>query len=122
MLPEVTSIWSFPPGRASILTALPHQRSALSGSTRSSQTVSGLAAISISWHTSRRSVVLSMLLPLLSFGLALERLEPVAPELVEELLQLGEPLGASTVEPPGAVASFVHEPGLPQDGQMLGDG
>src|SRR5579871_2801844 len=108
MLFVVTSIRSLPPGHASIITERPHQRTALSGSTRSSQTVSGLAAISISRRTSSRSVVLSMLLPLLSFGLALERLEPVAPELVEELLELGESFGAGAVETPGAVASFVH--------------
>ena len=62
-----------------------------------------------------------MLLPLLSFDLALERLEPGIPELLEELLQGGEAFGPRPVEASGAVSSLAHEPGLPQDVQVLGD-
>src|SRR5205807_3866815 len=84
-------------------------------------TVSGLASISISRTTEVVSVALSMLLPLLSFGLALERVEAVAPEIVEKRLQLGETLWSRAVEAPRAVASFVHEPGLLEDLQVLRD-
>jgi hypothetical protein len=62
-----------------------------------------------------------MLLLLLSFCFAFEGLQPVAPEVFEEGLQVGQAFGARPVEAPGAVASFVHEPGLLQDGQMLRD-
>src|SRR6188474_2822194 len=68
------------------------------------------------------SVVLSMLLPLLSLGFLLERLQPVAPELLEELLELGEALWPRAVEATCPVSPLVHESGLLQDGQMLGDG
>src|SRR5712691_1340960 len=99
----------------------PIQRSAFSGSTRNCQTVSGLAAISSSRSITSRSAVVSMVLLLLSFGFAFKGLEPLVPELVEECLQVGEPFRAHAVEAPGAVASFAHEPGLLQDGQVLGD-
>ena len=62
-----------------------------------------------------------MLPSLLSFCFGLERLEPRVPEFLQELLQLGEPLGSRLVEAPGAVASLVHEPRLLQDRQVLGD-
>src|SRR5579871_6831643 len=121
MLRGVTSIRISPPGLGSSRIAEPHHAVAFAGSTRSCQTVSGLASISTARRTSSASVVCSMLFPLLSFGLTLERLEPVVPEAVEEPLQLGEPLRPGAVQAPGAVPSFVHESGLPQDGQMLGD-
>src|SRR5207247_6424908 len=88
---------------------------------RNSQIVSGLAAIAISRSRETFSAVLSMLLPLLSLRFAFERLEPVAPELVEERLQLDEPFGTRAVQAPGAVASLAHEPRLLQHAQMLGD-
>src|SRR5881396_1707615 len=99
----------------------PIQRVAYSGSTRNCQTVSGVASIAISRTTDVVSVALAMLLPLLSLGLALERVEAVAPEIVEKRLQLGEALRPRAVEASRAVASFVHEPGLLQDLQVLGD-
>src|SRR5438270_12030885 len=109
-----------PPGRASNEAVWPIQRIALSGSTRNCQTVSGLAAIAISRST-EVSVVVSMLLPLLSFGLGLEGVEAFVPELLQERLQLREPLGSRPVEAPGAVASLAHEAGLLQDVQVLRD-
>src|ERR687885_2889213 len=99
----MTSTRYSPPGRASNDAVCPIQRVAFSGSTRNSHTVSGLASISSSRWTARVSAVLSMLLPLLSFGLALEHVEAVAPEVVEERLQLGQPLRARPVEPPRSV-------------------
>src|SRR5262249_25337023 len=89
--------------------------------TRSSQIVSGLAAIVSSRSITTCSAVFCMLSPLFSFRLALERLEPFVPELLEERLQLGEPLGTGAVEAPGAVASLAHEPRLLQHAQMLRD-
>src|SRR5215218_2362852 len=110
-----------PPGRASNEHSCPIQRVALSGSTRNSHTVSGLASIATSRSSETFSAVLSMLLPLLSFCLAFEGLETRAPELVEERLQLDEPLGTRAVQAPGAVASLAHEPRLLQHAQMLGN-
>src|SRR3989442_15446764 len=62
-----------------------------------------------------------MLLSLLLFRFAFECLEPDVPELLEEVLELGEPFGTRPVKAPGAVASLAHEPRLLQDVQMLGD-
>src|SRR6266545_4037506 len=62
-----------------------------------------------------------MLLPLLLFRFAFECLEPDVPELLEEVLELGEPFGTCQVEASGAVASLAHEPRLLQDVQVLGD-
>src|SRR5580765_6723557 len=98
---------------------MPIQRVAFSGSTRKPHTVSGLAAIATSCSIETASVVLSMLLTLLSFCLAFERLESVAPELVEKGLQLDEPLRGSPVQAPGAFASLAHEPRLLQHAEML---
>src|SRR3989440_1518878 len=110
-----------PPGRGSSEAVSPIQRIALSGSTRNCQTVSGLAAIAISRSTEVVSVVASILLPLLSFCLDLERVEALVPELLQERLQLREPLGPRPVEAPGAVAALAHEAGLLQDVQVLRD-
>src|SRR2546421_9569925 len=62
-----------------------------------------------------------MLVLLLLFRFAFECLEPDVPELLEEVLELGEPLGTYAVEASGAVASLAHEPRLLQDVQVLGD-
>src|SRR5919201_904127 len=100
-----------PPGRGSSSARCPIQSTLLSGSTRNSHTVSGFASMMTSRSIVTVSAVLSMLSPLLPFRFAFERLQPFAPELLEELLQLGEAFGAGPVETPCAVASFVHEPG-----------
>src|SRR6266542_3503993 len=100
---------------------MPFQRMSLSGSTKNSQTVSGLAAIEIVGSIEVVSVVASMLLPLLLFRFAFECFEPHVPELLEELLELGEPFRACPVQAPRAVPSLAHEPRLLQDVQVLGD-
>src|SRR5215210_7148375 len=61
----------------------------------------------------------SILLPFLEFRLSLERLEPLVPELLEELPDRLEALRARPVEAPRAVAPLVHQSRLLQDGQML---
>src|SRR5262245_37178026 len=109
-----------PPGCASSSAVSPIQRTALSGSTRNSHTVSRVAAIASSRSTVV-SVVVSMLGLLLSLCLALDRLEPGVPKRFEELSQLREALGARPVQAPGTVSPLAHEPRLLQDGQMLGD-
>src|SRR5207248_6910268 len=86
-----------PPGRGSNEAVWPIQRTAFSGSTRNCHTVSGLAAIAISRSTEVVSVVASMLLLLLSLGLGLEGVEALVPELLQERLQLLEPLGSRPV-------------------------
>src|SRR5205807_5408818 len=68
--PGMTSIRYAPPGRGSNDAVRPHQAVVFSGSTRNSQTVSGLASIAIV-----RSTVVSVLLAmlaLLSFSLAFQ--------------------------------------------------
>src|SRR5918912_1311287 len=99
---------------------LHHARVAFSSSTRNSHTVSGLAAIASSRSTDI-SVAASMLSPLLSLGLALEGVEALVPEPVQELLQLHEPFRACAVKPSRAVAPLAHEPCLLEDVQVLGD-
>src|SRR5262249_33719910 len=61
MCPPITSTRYRPPGRGSSQAWPPNQRVSFSGSTRNSQSVSGLAAISTSRSTAV-SVVVSMLL------------------------------------------------------------
>src|SRR5438093_695413 len=100
---------------------MPFQRTSFSGSTKNSQTVSGLAAIEMVRSTTVVSVVASMLLLLLLLCLALECFQPHVPELLEELLELGEPLGTRSIQAPRAVSSLAHEPRLLQDVQMLRD-
>src|SRR5215210_7126359 len=117
----MTSTRYRPPGRGSNVAFCPIQSVALSGSTRNSQTVSGLASIASSRSTAVLSPVAGILLLLLSFDFALQRFQTRVPELLEELLDRREPLGPSSVETPGAVASLAHEPRLLQDVQVLGD-
>src|SRR5439155_22434570 len=100
---------------------MPFQRTSLSGSTKNSQTVSGLAAIEIVRSIEVVSVVASMLLSLLLLRFAFEYFESHVPELLEELLELGEPLRAYPVQASRAVASLAHEPRLLQDIQVLRD-
>src|SRR2546429_4596985 len=100
---------------------MPFQRTSLSGSTKNSQTVSGLAASEIVRSIEVVSVVASMLLQLLLLRFAFECFEPHVPELLEEVLELGEPFGTYPVQAPRAVPSLTHEPRLLQDVQVLGD-
>ena len=62
-----------------------------------------------------------MLLLLLLFRFAFQCLEPDVPELLEEVLELGEPFGTCPIQAACAVASLAHEPRLLQDVQVLGD-
>src|SRR5947208_17192056 len=110
-----------PPGVGSRSAFIPFQRVSFSGSTKNSQTVSGLAAIEIVRSSVVVSVVVSMLLPLLLLCLAFECFQPHVPELFEELLELGEPFRTCPVQAPRAVPSLAHEPRLLQHVQMLRD-
>src|SRR5436190_2293501 len=120
MCPGITSTRNGPPGRASKSSAVPHQDDCSAGSTSSFQTVSGRAAIVSSRSSVNVSVALSIL-PLLSFGILLQRVEPLAPESVEERLQVGEPLWAGTVEALRAVPALVHKTRLLQNSEVLRD-
>src|SRR5690348_3365970 len=111
MCPGSTSTRNGPPGRASKSSGLPHHRDCSPGSTNSLHTVSGRAAIVSSRSTVKVSVALCIL-PLLSFGVLPQRLEPFAPEPVEERLQLGEPFRARPIQTLGAVPALVHKPRL----------
>src|SRR5436190_8304904 len=108
-----------PPALGSSSAFIPFQRVSFSGSTKNSQTVCGLAAIEIVRSRVVVSVVVSMLLPLLLLRLAFECFQPHVPELLEELLELGEPFGTYPVQALRAVPSLAHEPRLLQDVQML---
>src|SRR5919198_4125477 len=118
----MTSTRYVPPGRRSNDAVIPIHLTACSGSTSSSHTVSGRAAIAISRTTVVLSAVASMRALLLSLGLALQRLEPFVPEPVEERPQLAEAFGSRPVQASCAVPPFAHETGLLQDVQVLGDG
>src|SRR5262245_45409004 len=111
-----------PPGRGSRVTLMPIHRAAFSGSTRNSHTVTGLAAMAISRSSATVSTVLSILSPLLVLGFALERLQAVAPDLVEERLQLAEPLRPRPVAALRSVPSLVHQTGRLQGSEVLRDG
>src|SRR5215217_6440729 len=101
--------------------SIPIHRIAFSGSTRNSQTVSGLASIASVRSYATVSVAAFMLLPFLLLRFALECVEPDIPEVLEELSELRETFGTCPVQAACAVASLVHEPRLLQDVQMLGD-
>src|SRR6185312_15838961 len=122
VLPGMTSTRYAPPGRGSSVARIPIQRVAFSGSTRNSQTVSGVASIASSRSTTVVvSVTASTLLPLLSFGFPFECFEAVVPELVEERLERREPLRAHAVETPRSVPTLGHESRLLQERQVLRD-
>src|SRR3954447_23683960 len=121
MCPGTTSTRNGPPGTASNASAVPHQDDCIAGSASSFQTVSGRAAIVTSRVRTCVSIALSIVLPLLSFGFCLQRLEPLAPERLEELPELDEARRTGSVEPSRAVPPFVHEPRLLQDREVLGD-
>src|SRR4051812_2954122 len=120
MLPGMTSTRYRPPGFGSDQDCMPIHDDAFSGSTSSSHTVSGLAAITNSRSTTV-SVAFATLLLLLSLGLSLERLELLVPEAVEKRFQLGEPLWARPVEALCAIPPLMHETRLLQHAQVLGD-
>src|SRR5580765_4928480 len=101
---------------------MPFQRMSFSGSTKNSQTVSGLAAIEIVRSTTAVSVVASMLPSLLLLCFAFEGFQARVPEALEELAELLEALGPHAVQASRAVSSLAHEPRLLEDVQMLGDG
>src|SRR4051794_39279714 len=115
MCPGMTSTRNGPPGTASNASAVPHQADCFAGSASSFQTVSGRAAIVSSRAKTCVSMALSIVLPLLSFGFCLQRLEPLAPEGLEKLQELGKPRRTRPVEPSRAVSPFVHETSLLQD-------
>ncbi len=58
---------------------------------------------------------------MIGFGGRLQAREALTPEVVEELAQLGETLRADAVQPPGAVASFVEQPGVLEHPEVLRD-
>ena len=57
-----------------------------------------------------------------SSAVALKRGEGLAPEVVEVVAELAEPVRIEPVEPPRAVAPLGHEPRLLQHAQVLRDG
>src|SRR5262245_18520893 len=100
-----------PSGRGSTATSTPIQLFIFSGSTKNSQTVSGLASIEIVRSTIAVSVVASMLFPLLLLGFAFEGFQARIPEALEELLELRKALGPHAVQASRAVPSLAHDIG-----------
>src|SRR5262245_26974198 len=70
----------------------------------------------------RFSVSRPMAPPFPSLGFAFERGQLLVPELLEELLQLGERLGARAVEPASSLPPFAHEACLLEHREVLRDG
>src|SRR5436190_11874649 len=56
---------------------------------------------------------------LLGFDLALELVEAVAPEVVEERAQLDQPLGTDAVDTSSTVTTLAQQPSAVQDAQVL---
>src|SRR5919198_432774 len=110
-----------PPGVGSSSALIPIQRVCFSGSTKNSHTVSGLASIEIVRSTTVVLVAASILLLLLLLRFAFECFQPHVPELLEELLELGETFRTCPIQASRAVSSLAHEPRLLQDVQMLRD-
>src|SRR5215211_8538575 len=59
--------------------------------------------------------------PSLAFGLILQRGEPLRPHVLDERPELLDPLGPEAVDAPRAVATFGHEAGLLEHGEVLAD-
>src|SRR3954451_25240048 len=108
-----------PPARGSSSASIPIQRMSFCGSTKNSQTVSGLASIPIVHSYTAVSMTATMLLALLLLCFAFEWLEPDVPEPLEEIPEPDETSGPRPEEASGAVASQTHEPRLLQNVQVL---
>src|SRR5436309_16113430 len=84
----LTAYW--PPGHGSRTASVPIHRTIFAGSVRNSNTTDGGAAMLISRSTSSLLAIgIVGAPPLLGFDLALQGLETLAPELIEERAQLG---------------------------------
>src|SRR6266480_3358862 len=121
MCPGITSHQNIPPGCGSSFALVPFHCLSFSGSTKNSQTVSGLASIEIVRSTMAVSVVASMLPSLLLLCFAFEGFQAQIPEALEELAELLDALGPHAVQASRAVPSLAHEPRLLENVQMLGD-
>src|SRR4051812_13624484 len=110
-----------PPDTGSSTASVPIQRTILAGSVRNSNTVDGAASIVISRWTTSVSSAACRTARLLGFDLALELLQAIAPEVVEERAQLDQPLGADAVDPASTVTSLAHQPSAVQDAEVLRD-
>jgi hypothetical protein len=58
-------------------------------------------------------------LPFFLLCLVAQALEPLVPELLEEIAQAAEALGAGAVQPACAIPALTHEVRLAQDAQVL---
>src|SRR5437667_7556172 len=117
----LTAYW--PPGHGSSTASMPIHRTIFAGSVRNSNTTDGGASILISRSTSSALVLASLIpAPVVGFDLALEDLEVLAPEVVQERAQLGQTLGPRSIDASGAVSALTHEAGIAQVPQVLGDG
>ena len=100
-----------------------------SGSTKNLKITSGGASILTSRSTGIDSSLtattppstLDTLPAVVGFGRRLESRQSLAPELVEELAQLGETFGADAVQAPGAVAALIEQSGVLEDAEVLRD-
>ena len=102
---------------------MPIHRTIFAGSVRNSNTTEGGASILISRSTSSALVLASLIpAPVVGFDFALEDLEVLGPEVVQERAQLGQTLGPGSVDASGAVSALTHEAGIAQVPQVLGDG
>src|ERR1700720_1337191 len=102
-----------------MVAAWPIQRGISRGSTSSFQTVSGLAAITISRSTRVVSVAMSIGPPVLSFRLVSQSGEAVVPEFLEKALELHEGLRPGSVEAPRPVPALAQQPGLLEPRQVV---
>jgi hypothetical protein len=66
--------------------------------------------------------LIGTLAPLFLLDLDLEPAQAVGPELVEPPAEIRQPLGSGSVVATGSLVSHIHEVGLLEHAQVLGDG
>src|SRR3954466_5540492 len=88
---------------------------------RNSNTADGAASILVARCTTSAALARCCTALLICFDLALERLQAIAPEVIQERTQLDQPLGADAVDTPSAVPPLVHQASAVQDAQVLRD-
>src|SRR5687768_10410691 len=116
------STWNVPPARGSSWASFPFQRTYSFGSVSSRKTVSGRAAMVITFSIAFVSTVTTV--PPLFFLLRrlFQEAQVLVPVGLEVGAQLGDAVGPRPVQALCAVPSLAHEARLLQDAQVLRDG
>src|SRR6185369_3486422 len=116
-----------PPVRGSSVAILPIQRTRWSGSVQKRHTVSGVAAMWMSYSSASAAMAsvavgIAVDLPLGRFGGGLQVAEAVGPEAVEPRAKVLEAFRSCSIEPSRAVAALRDQARGAEDGEVLADG